>query len=1168
MKHLRQGLLITFLLFPLFLFPQGTDNRRQGTYYPFGDTLRLDSLSIVPGSLNINYGSGRVLDTSLYKVNYPGSYVVLDRAKVFAADPAEEGLKISYRVLPYNLSKTSARKDVALIRKEAGQQDKNPFAYSAEKTAPDIFKMEGLTKSGSLSRGVMFGNNQDVVVNSNLNLQLSGKLSNTMDISLVATDNNIPIQADGNTQQLQEFDKVYIQVSEKNAKLIAGDFQLANRDNYFMKFNKKARGISFSAVSAPDDKTKKGAWLLDLNGAVSKGKFARNQVQGRESNQGPYRLTGAENETFIVVLSGTEQVYIDGKLMKRGQDQDYVIDYNNAEITFTSRQLITKDKRIIVEFQYSDRNYARSLFHVGTGYDTKKLSLRINAYSEQDSKNQPLQQQLDAEQKKLLADAGDSLQLAVSPSADSVEFSNSEVLYAKIDTTVNSILYSGVFRYSTSPDSAHYRVRFSNVGQGKGNYRQTASAANGKVFLWVVPVAGIPQGDHEPVILLVSPKQKQMLSIGASYLLNANSKLSMESAVSNNNINTFSTKDKGDDQGFAGRFRFDNSFPLSGDTIAPWKLNTSVGYEYVQKNFAPVERFRSVEFERDWNRASSLQSEDQHIGSAMLALVKKTKARLAYSFNLFDEAEAYKAMKHGLSGDYRQKGFKADFDGSYLNSENPLTRTEFLRHRGGVSQRVGPFTIGAKEAQEQNLFKNVSDGMLGGASYGFFEWEGFISNADTSRNRYLVGYKERSDEAMKNNALSASTFARDLSFSTDLKLGKEQSLKGIITWRELSIRDTLLSGLKPDNTLVGRLEHNARFMKGAVVTSTFYEIGSGLEVKKEFSYIEVAAGQGIYAWSDFNNNGVQELNEFVVAAFPDQAKYIRVFTPTNNFIFEKTLTNQFSEVLYLKPAALWPSATGIKKAITLFSNQTAFRLDKKTTNTDPAVAYNPFAKQVMDTTLLSLNSSLRNTVYFNQNSPVFGIDYTWQDTRNKSSLINGFDSRTNTYHEVRGRWNVTRKWSTLLAYTNGRKLSNSQFFTSRNYQILYFAAEPKLSFQPNTSFRASLIFKYSEKRNSEEGGGQLAVMQDYGTEIKYNVLQKGSLLLQAHFIQIDYNDAVNTNLAYEMLDGLKIGQNMTWGLSYQRSIAGNMQISITYDGRRSEGVPVIHTGGAEVRAFF
>lgn len=52
--------------------------------------------------------------------------------------------------------------------------------------------------------------------------------------------------------------------------------------------------------------------------------------------------------------------------MKRGENNDYTIEYSNATITFTPNRLITSASRINVDFEYTDRQFARSFFGSGT----------------------------------------------------------------------------------------------------------------------------------------------------------------------------------------------------------------------------------------------------------------------------------------------------------------------------------------------------------------------------------------------------------------------------------------------------------------------------------------------------------------------------------------------------------------------------------------------------------------------------------------------------------------------------------------------------------------------------------------------------------------------------------------------------------------------------------
>ncbi len=1171
------------LLFSLILLVGGahaqyTNNQHVGHLVVTGDTVLLDTLSLVPGSIKITTNSGLKIDSSFFKINYAESILILKRSQLNT-----DSLTISYRTFPYLFSAPLKHKDLNRIKPDLFGNT-NPFSYTITSKNDDIFKMEGLSKTGSISRGITFGTNQDVVVNSNLNLQLSGHLNNNVDILLAATDNNIPIQPEGNTQQLQEFDKVFIQLSKDDTRLIAGDFQLTRPNSYFMNFHKKAQGLSFTTAVKTKPKTslKKGEvidsakisiYRTTLSAAVSRGKFARNLIQGVESNQGPYKLRGAENEPFIIVLSGTEKVFIDGRLMDRGQENDYTIDYNTSEITFTAKQLITKDKRIVVEFQYSDKNYARSLLHFGNDFERGKLQLHFNVYSEQDSKNQSLQQDLSPQQKQLLSAIGDTLSLALTPSIDSVPFSNNEVLYHKKDTIVNSQQYS-IYEYSTNSDSAHYRVTFSNVGPGNGDYKQITSSANGKVFQWIAPVSGVKQASYAAVILLITPKQKQMITAGAEYTFSKNSKLSVEAAISNNDINTFSPIDNNDNLGYGLKMNFDNikalrTVPQTDTTKGPLTLLTNINYEHLQSRFSPIERYRSVEFERDWNRKNINPLSDQHIVGASVGLVKKGTGTIGYKFNAFLEGTNYNANKQFVNLNVKQKGFRVVYDGSLLGSKS-TTNSSFYRHKSGIAQQIKGFVIGLKDEFENNKFSVLASDSLLANSYQFWEWQGYVQNADTAKNRYGLTYKQRNDFAAKNmgsaSKLRQSAHAESVGGFFELIANPNSQLKINTAYRILQIVDTTLTLQKPDNSLVSRIEYNFRLWKGLISSNTFYEIGSGLEVKKEFSYIEVAPGQGTYTWNDYNENGVKELNEFEIAAFNNTATYIKVFTPTLDYI--KVYTNQFSEMLILKPAALWANKKGVKRFISRFANQTTYRVDRKTTENNLEKAYNPFLAETKDNKLATLNSSFRNTLFINQVSPVFGLDLTFQDVRNKVLLVNGFDTRQNKFKEATLRWNMSQQFWWEMVYKDGRKISRSQYFNTRDYSILYYEASPKLNYQPNTAFKTSASFRYTDKKNNLEYGAQRAILQDYGIEIKYNVLQKGSLNAKANFIQIKYDGDSNTSLAFEMLDALQKGKNITWGIIYQRNLSNNLQLSLTYDGRVSESTKAVHTGGAQVRAYF
>jgi hypothetical protein len=273
-------------------------------------------------------------------------------------------------------------------------------------------------------------------------------------------------------------------------------------------------------------------------------------------------------------------------------------------------------------------------------------------------------------------------------------------------------------------------------------------------------------------------------------------------------------------------------------------------------------------------------------------------------------------------------------------------------------------------------------------------------------------------------------------------------------------------------------------------------------------------------------------------------------------------------VLNISPAAAYTSFADKRPLITRFSNQLSVRLDKKTQGESLLSSLNPFNQNINDTQLVSTNSSFRNTFFFNRTSTVFGSDVTYQQNQSKSLLTNGFESRTLTTQEANARWNITRSFLINISYIKGDKQNSSEFFSSRNYHLKSDETEPKLSFQPSVSFRTTVSYKYSLKKNVEGDIGEKALSNKFGLEFKYSTVKAGTISARVNYIEINFNGEQNSSLAYEMLEGLRNGKNITWNASVQRNLGNSMQLNLNYDGRKSEGNDIIHTGGVQFRAFF
>jgi hypothetical protein len=975
-----------------------------------------DSLLIIPSSIQIRLNQNP-LDSNVFKIQKDQKSISIQTT--FAST---DTLRVSYSTLPAIFSKPFFHKDERsmLQPKErdytfsytAGNEpDRNPWAAST------------LQKNGSISRGISFGNSQNLSVSSNLNLQLSGKISDDVQILAAITDNNIPIQPEGNTQQLQDFDQVFIQLFTDEHKLIAGDYPLQEKNRYFLRYFKKAQGLSYQSTLPIN---KKGTLSTRLSGAASRGKFARQTLNQQEGNQGPYRLLGAENELFIIILSGTERIFIDGELLTRGLENDYVIDYNTAEIIFTPKRLITKDRRITVEFQYSDRNYVRTLADASVEYNTENTSIYATFFTEQDHKNQPVQENLTDQKKLFLEGIGDNLSLALFPSADTASYSQNKILYEKKD----SLGYT-FYTYSTDSTKTLYQLVFSLVGQGNGNYIQTQSSANGKVYAWIAPdtVGGrlVLQGNYEALELLITPKQRQMGVFGVKHTGKKNQIL-VETALSKNDVNTFSNIDAQNDYGMA--FKVKDTY-VGKEKPKGYFMSHGIQYEFVHQNFKEIEWFRNAEFTRDWNIGSTSLNKNQHLGGFTSGLSHTKYGKLfEYQLNTYISELEYEGWKHVLNSQFNTKHWTVQSVASYLTSTKDTNTTQFVRHKSLFAYHHKAFVVGVKDDIERNLFYGIGTDVLP-SSYQFLEGEVFVRSPDSSKNTYQLAYIHRTDEHVVLGALRPFTEAKSVQADFDLFKNSTFNVKGRSSYRDLRIKDAQALNIKPENTFLNRVEYSWRAFKNTLQLGSFYELGSGVEARREYTYIEVAAGQGAYTWIDYNSNNIKELNEFESAVFQDQANYIRVFTPTTQYI--QTKNNQFSQTFFIQPERILKSSKAWYKIFSIFSDQCSYKIDWKSTGKNFSDYFNPISVQAEDTSLLGLNKLFKNSFFLYRTDPVKGFTVNYHSSANKFLSNNGFEYKNLQYWEAISRINLKAKYLVELRYLRGEKESNNAFFILKKF---------------------------------------------------------------------------------------------------------------------------------------
>jgi len=1103
------------------------------------DTIYIDSVSINPSRFLVKLKNDILVDSSKYGVDFSKSIM-------FFKEPIPaDSVTIEYLRYPEYITKTYKQLDESIIVENTNSVQRL-YKLNQSTLQNNFTPFDGLNTSGSISRGVTIGNNQNSVLNSELDLQISGKLSDKVSLRASIQDANIPLQENGYSQRLDEFDQVFIEVFSKDWNIRAGDIDLQNTNSYFANFTKRVQGLSVN-VNLDKEDTKTNFFA---SGALVRGQFTTSQFTAQEGNQGPYKLRGPNNELYVLIVSGSETVYVNGLPIVRGEDKDYIIDYNAGEIIFNSTFPITSEMRITVDYQYSERNFSRFTIYGGGAYETDKLKLGVSVYSETDAKNQPLNQNLSPEQVQILADAGDDKSLMIAPSDVPENYSENRILYKK--ELINGV---EAFVFSNDPNDELFSVKFTLVGNNQGDYIISNANAVTTIYEYVEPVNGISQGNYAPIVQLIAPTQLQVAVVNGTYKPSEKTDVYFEVAGSKNDQNLFSSLDDSNNNGFAGKLKV-NQHLIKNDSL--WSLRAFVDADLIQDNFKSIQRLYYAEFNRDWNLENPLGN--QNLLSSGLELVHPEKGMAIYKFEHLGYSQNFNGNRHNIFANLQLGQFNFLTNSSLLTSQGDVSTSKFFRTFNRLTYGFKKQWLGAKLASENNKQREIATDNLTALSQKFSAYEVFYGVGDSTKVFAEFGYKYRVNDSIRGNKLERVNRSNTYYVKSKLIQNANTNLGIYINYRTLKHEDQLL---EDEQSLNSRLNYNQNLFKQMVQWNTIFETNSGTLPQQDFTYVKVEAGQGSYTWIDYNNNNIQELNEFEIAQFQDQGEYIRVLLP--NQIFVKTHQNRLSQTLTINPQQWAVDESKSKQFWSHFYNQTSFLIDRKIRRDGNNFNLNPF--QTDESNQLALNKSIRNVLFLNRGKQHYTTSYTFLSNTNRTVLSIGFQENKLKSHELNFNHKFAENWLVNFKTSLENNESLSENFVSRNYKIDETRFQPKLSYLFSENARFDMFYQYTSKDNTI-GDMESLKQSNYGISFTYNSVQKISMTGEVNLFQNDFVGNSNTPVSYQMLEGLQPGKNFTWSLLAQKKLTKFLDLNLNYFGRKTETSKTIHTGTVQLKAYF
>lgn len=647
-------------------------------------------------------------------------------------------------------------------------------------------------------------NNANSNFGQSLDLKIDGELTEKIKINGAISDRGYQSEYGTFNGRINELDKIKLRLYSDVFRIELGE---TSYPSYSGSYNKPLSGLSFNY----DDRK------LNLFSVIArpKGKFESIMLNGVDSRQGPYQISA--NGRFQPVVSGSEEIWLDGALLKRGSLNDYTIDYSSGEITFSVNHPISSQSRIEIDYEPIETSYRQEFFGVGGGYREADSGyyVQLGFTREGDNKNDFLLDNFDDNDRQLLETVGDNSDLAIR-SGVAADTLGSYMLV--VDSLPDS-----VYQY-VGENLGDYSVNFTYLGEKMGSYRFTG----GGRYLYV----GDSLGEYMPIVRVPLPQKTDYLSINSGINNEVLGNFDIQINLSSFDRNLLSDINDGDNQSWAGKIDWYNDWTEHIQVIAKAR--------HQDNNFKSKERI----FEPDVAR--KFYAPDNQIASDKRTLYDiLTKSKLSSTVRVevflaeYNYGQLFDANQYGLELRLKPK------DNSYISNKFAKTIANYNSAGSIRDGEENNYIFDSQIKLDKKWFLNNS--------YDFHRRTNDYFDFDQK----IITHRLNSEIIRSDNKLGFEYYNEDSTVSINrfdtkrstIYLNLNEQYKNYTLSTQNSIRHIKTDKLN-ETVLLNRLKLNYNNSRRQLNWGTDYLMSSETRNSRGITYLKVTEGTGDYIFED------------------------------------------------------------------------------------------------------------------------------------------------------------------------------------------------------------------------------------------------------------------------------------------------------------------------------